>query len=86
MVTLVAMSEPTLRPAPPIPGNLPQGAGDYEYRVLNLPRSLSRGQVRSLLADLAEQGHWELAVVRLYEGGSRRVWLRRRIIRVVRTG
>jgi Family of unknown function (DUF5703) len=86
VVTLVSMSEPTLRPAPPIPGNLPVGAGDYEYRVLNLPRSLSRGRVRAMLTELAEQGHWELAFVRLHEGGSRRVWLRRRIIRVVRTG
>jgi hypothetical protein len=79
------MSEPTLHPAPPPTGHAPHGRGDYEYRVLALPRQMSRPQARRLLAELAEHEHWEIAVVRLYPGGARRVWLRRRIIRVVRT-
>jgi hypothetical protein len=58
---------------------------DYEYRVLQLPRTLSRADARRLLTEHAEYGRWELSRVRLYSGGVRRVWLRRRIIRVQRT-
>lgn len=58
---------------------------EYEYRMLRFPRQASRGDIRQILADEAEYGHWELARVRLYIGGHRRVWLRRKIIRVQRT-
>lgn len=57
-------------------------APQYEFRVLTLPRSTSRGDVRRLLTEEAEYGRWELAQLRLYTGGDRKVWLRRRIIRV----
>jgi Family of unknown function (DUF5703) len=60
--------------------------GQYEYRTLTIPRGTSRSDARRLLTEHAEYGHWELARVRLYVGGSRRVWLRRRIIKAVRTG
>ena len=85
MVTLGAMSEPTLRPVPPPPGSSPAPGAEYEYRLLTLPRGVPRSQARQLLTELAERGHWELALARTYVGGARRVWLRRRIIRVVRT-
>lgn len=58
---------------------------EYEYRVLSFPRQASRGDVRRVLTEHAEYGDWELERVRLRFGGSRRVWLRRRIIRVRRT-
>jgi hypothetical protein len=58
---------------------------EYEYRVLQLPRSLSRAESKRLLTDHAEYGQWELSRVRLYAGGTRRVWLRRKIIRVKKT-
>ena len=58
----------------------------YEYRVLTLPRETSRADARKLLTEHAEYGRWELARVRLYVGGNRKVWLRRKIIRVARTG
>ena len=57
----------------------------YEYRQLTLPRGLSRGEARQLLTEHAEYGRWELAKVRLYMGGARMVWLRRRIMRVQRS-
>jgi len=38
--------------------------------------------MRRRLTDDAEYGHWELARTRIYLGGSRKVWLRRRILRV----
>ncbi|HET9653851.1 MAG TPA: DUF5703 family protein [Kineosporiaceae bacterium] len=59
--------------------------GEYEYRVLTVPRGTSRSEVRRLLTEHAEYGRWELARVRLHMGGMRRIWLRRRIIRVSRT-
>lgn len=59
---------------------------EYEYRQLWLPRGMSRTDASRLLTDHAEYGSWELARLRLLPDGSRRVVLRRRIIRVVRTG
>ena len=73
------------RPVPPLPGDLPASAGEYEYRMLSIPRGTSRSEARRLLAEHAEYGRGELAVVRVSMGGGRRVWLRRKIIRVVRT-
>ncbi len=58
---------------------------EYEYRVLVFSRDVSRADLRRAVADEAEYGHWELSRLRLYLGGARRVWLRRRIIRVQRT-
>jgi hypothetical protein len=54
----------------------------YEYRVLTIPRSTTRSDARKMLTDEAEYGRWELARTLLYTGGDRKVWLRRRIIRV----
>jgi hypothetical protein len=58
---------------------------EYEFHHLQLPRTLSRRVVRQLLVDRAEYGGWELARVRLYTDGRRKVTLRRRIIRVQKT-
>lgn len=57
----------------------------WEYQHLYLPRGTSRGATRRLLTDHAEYGHWELDRLRLLADGSRRVVLRRRVIRAVRT-
>ncbi|MNW57421.1 hypothetical protein D3C74_352280 [compost metagenome] len=57
-------------------------SSQYEYRVLTIDRSVSRHDAVRLLTDEAEHGHWELERTRLYVGGERRVWLRRKIIRV----
>ncbi len=62
-----------------------EGMGEYEYQQLHLPRGTSRQEARRLLTDHAEYGHWELARLRLSADGSRRVVLRRKVIRVVRT-
>ena len=56
--------------------------GQYEYRVVTLQPSTSRNDARRLLTDEAEYGRWELSRTLLFAGGLRRVWLRRRIIRV----
>ncbi|MEJ5946046.1 DUF5703 family protein [Pseudokineococcus basanitobsidens] len=73
---------------PTRPGSARPGtprASSYEYREIVLPRGTSRGEARALLTEQAEYGKWELAGVRLYLGGRRRVVLRRRIIRMERT-
>lgn len=62
-----------------------RSGGQYEYRMLTIPRSTSGGDARQMLTDEAEYGRWELARSRLYGGGLRRVWLRRKIIRVAST-
>ncbi|CCB77812.1 conserved protein of unknown function [Streptantibioticus cattleyicolor NRRL 8057 = DSM 46488] len=49
-----------------------------------VPRGVSRNAARRLLTEHAEYGHWELDRLRLYPDGSRKVRLRRRIIRQVR--
>jgi hypothetical protein len=57
----------------------------YEYREFAMPRETTRDVARSLLTEYAEYGRWELARLRVYPDGRRRVWLRRRVMRVQRT-
>jgi hypothetical protein len=57
---------------------------EYEYRILSFGREVSRAEVRQALVEHAEYGHWELQRTRIYLGGMRRTWLRRKIIRVPR--
>jgi hypothetical protein len=91
------MSQPTPEPVEPLPGDLPGVPGEFEYRLLTLPRGTSRSEARQLLTEHAadvqhdtrqlpatEYGRWELARVVLHISGMRRIWLRRRIIRVTR--
>ena len=58
---------------------------EYEFWRLRLPRTLSRSAVRQLLSVHAEYGDWELDRLRLFPDGTRRVTLRRRVIRATRT-
>ena len=58
---------------------------DYEYRVLTFDRHTSKAEARQMVREHAEYGRWELSRTVIYEGGLRRIWLRRRIMRVQRT-
>jgi hypothetical protein len=58
---------------------------EWEFSRMQLPRTHSRSAVRRLLTEAAEYGGWELDRLRLFPDGSRRVVLRRKIIRVRRT-
>ncbi|MDQ3274131.1 MAG: DUF5703 family protein [Actinomycetota bacterium] len=58
---------------------------DFEFQRLSIPRTVGRSAVRRLLTDHAEYGGWELDRLRLFSDGTRRVVLRRRIIRMRRT-
>ena len=57
----------------------------YEYREFSFPRGTTRDSARSVLTEHAEYGKWELARLRLYPDGRRRVWMRRRVMRISRT-
>lgn len=57
---------------------------EYEFQRFRLPNTISRSAARRLLTERAEYGGWELARLRLYADGSRRVELRRKIIRIQR--
>ncbi len=61
-------------------------SSEFELLELRFPRGTSREASRRELTDRAEYGSWELARVRVYPDGSRRAWLRRRIIRQLRSG
>jgi Family of unknown function (DUF5703) len=60
-------------------------SADYEYRVFTMPRGTTRSDARRRLTEHAEYGRWELDRLQITFGGARRVWLRRRIMRVERT-
>ncbi len=57
---------------------------EWEFENVTLPRTLSRNVVTRLLVERAEQGGWELDRMRISPDGTRRVILRRKIIRQVR--
>ncbi|GAB2862527.1 DUF5703 family protein [Nocardioides pacificus] len=63
---------------PPTPGV------EWEFDRITLSREFSRNVVTRLLVDRAEHGGWELDRVRITPDGTRRVTLRRKIIRQVR--
>ena len=58
---------------------------EYAYLVLRLPRGTSRDAARQLMTEHAEYGGWELDRLRLYPDGSRRIQLRRKVIKQTRT-
>ena len=57
---------------------------EYEYERLTLSRDFSRNVVTRMLVDRAERGGWELDRLRLLHDGTRKVVLRRKIIRQTR--
>ena len=59
----------------------PPRAGVEEFRHLTLDRSFSRNVVTRMLVDHAEIGGWTLDRVRITPDGTRRVILKRKIIR-----
>ena len=60
----------------------PPGRGvEWQFDRITLSRELSRSAVTRLLVERAEHGGWELDRVRITADGTRRVTLRRKIIR-----
>ncbi len=56
-------------------------AVEYEFDKMTISRDFSRSAVTRMLVDRAEHGGWELDRLRLAPDGTRRVVLRRKIIR-----
>lgn len=52
----------------------------YEYRTVTVPRDQPKGVALGLITLEAETGKWELARTVIYQGGTTKYWLRRRII------
>ncbi|WP_228374263.1 DUF5703 family protein [Demequina phytophila] len=57
----------------------------FDWRVVDIPREITRAEARALLTEQAEYGRWDLIRSQTFIGGARRVWLRRRIMNVRRT-
>lgn len=62
-------------------GGRARSAAEYEFQRLTISREFSRNVVTKLLVEHAERGGWELDRVRVLRDGTRKVVLRRRIIR-----
>lgn len=58
---------------------------EWEFERVSFDREFSRNMVAKLLTERAEHGGWELDRVQIGSDGKRRVVLRRKIIRAVRT-
>ena len=58
---------------------------EWEFTKVAFDRDFPRNVVTKLLVERAEHGGWELDRVRIGNDGVRRVILRRKIIRAVRT-
>ena len=63
----------------------PRPGVEWEFDKVVFDRDLSRNAVAKLLVERAEHGGWELDRLRIGNDGIRRVILRRKIIRAVRT-
>ena len=75
------MARPHLHTMPGRSPNGPRSSAEYEFERLTISRDFSRSFVTRLLVDRAERGGWELDRVRVLNDGTRKVLLRRRIIR-----
>jgi hypothetical protein len=76
------MSRSLLRPG--VMRGLGRGV-EWEFERVTFERDFSRNMVTKLLIERAEHGGWELDRVQIGPDGKRRVVLRRKIIRAVRT-
>lgn len=63
----------------------PRPGVEWEFDDVSFSRDFSRNVVTRLLVERAEHGGWELDRLRIAADGTRRVILRRKIIRAVRT-
>ena len=57
---------------------------EFEFERLTISRELSRNAVTRMLVERIERGGWELDRLRLLPDGTRKVVLRRKIIRQLR--
>jgi hypothetical protein len=60
----------------------PSRGVEWEFATFTIARDFSRNVVTTMLVERAEHGGWELDRIRVAPDGTRRVVLRRRIIRM----
>jgi len=60
-------------------------SASWEIREVPLPSKSSRQEAKTILTELAEYGRWELVRTRIYPNGIKRMWVKKRILRVERT-
>lgn len=58
---------------------------NWEYLVVTVAPRDSLAEARRRVVEHAEYGKWELQRSVLYQGGARRYWMRRRVMRVQST-
>ena len=63
----------------------PMAGVEWEFDKVSFSRDFSRNVVTKVLVERAEQGGWVLDRVRIGNDGIRRVILKRKIIRALRT-
>jgi Family of unknown function (DUF5703) len=73
------MSRPPLHTSGRLNGT--RSAAEYEFQRLTISREFSKNVVTRMLVERAEHGGWELDRVRILHDGTRKVVLRRKIIR-----
>ncbi|MDX6375170.1 MAG: hypothetical protein QOD98_4158 [Nocardioidaceae bacterium] len=66
-------------------GPRPNRGVEWEFDKVTFSREFPRTVVTRVLVEKAEHGGWELDRVRIAADGTRRIVLRRKIIRAVRT-
>ncbi|MDR1442541.1 MAG: DUF5703 family protein [Bifidobacteriaceae bacterium] len=59
--------------------------GSYEYRIVTVPAHATATAAHQMITAQAEYGRWEMAKSTRYWGGVKRVWLRRKVLRVEST-
>jgi hypothetical protein len=69
----------------PSQGTRQRRSVEWEFDKVTFSREFPRTVVTKLLVERAEHGGWELDRVRIGADGTRRIVLRRKIIRAVRT-
>jgi len=57
----------------------------WEFREISLSKESGREETREMLTLKAERGRWELDRTRIYRDGRKKIRLRRKVMRVVRT-
>lgn len=58
------------------------GDTGFEYLIVTVNPGEPVSEARRALAEHSEYGRWELARTCIYQGGLRRYWMRRRVMRV----
>jgi hypothetical protein len=57
----------------------------WEFREISFSRETGRDETRELLTFKAERGRWELDQTRIFRDGRKKIRLKRKVMRPIRT-